>query len=91
MHFCSSENRESRIFGISALKIIVLRNKTKLFLTCNWSINTNTTFKRGSQVPHLETLWIRIYDMYCILYAMCLVLDQEVQDICGIMNFHRLL
>ena len=31
MHFCSSESRESRIFGISALKTIVLRNKTKLF------------------------------------------------------------
>ena len=38
MHFCSSESRESRIFGISALKTIVLRNKTKLFSTCNWSI-----------------------------------------------------
>ena len=38
MHFCSSENRESRIFGISALKTIVLRNQTKLFSTCNWSI-----------------------------------------------------
>ena len=31
MHFCSSESRESRIFGISALKTIVLKNKTKLF------------------------------------------------------------
>ena len=31
MHFCSSESRESRIFGISALKTIVLRNKTKHF------------------------------------------------------------
>ena len=31
MNFCSSESRESRIFGISALKIIVLKNKTKLF------------------------------------------------------------
>ena len=31
MHFCSSESRESRIFGISALKSIVLKNKTKLF------------------------------------------------------------
>ena len=31
MHFCSSESRESRIFGISALKTIVLRNKTKPF------------------------------------------------------------
>ena len=31
MHFCSSESRESRIFGISALKAIVLRNKAKLF------------------------------------------------------------
>ena len=31
MHFCSSESRESRIIGISALKTIVLRNKTKLF------------------------------------------------------------
>ena len=31
MHFCSSESRESRIFGISALKAIVLKNKTKLF------------------------------------------------------------
>ena len=29
MHFCSSESRESRIFGISALKTIVLKNKTK--------------------------------------------------------------
>ena len=38
MHFCSSESRESRIFGISALKTIVLKNKTKLFSTCNWSI-----------------------------------------------------
>ena len=37
MHFCSSESRKSRIFGISALKTIVLRNKTKLFSTCNWS------------------------------------------------------
>ena len=32
MHFCSSESRESRIFWISALKTIVLRNKTKLFV-----------------------------------------------------------
>ena len=31
MHFCSSESRESRIFGISTLKTIVLKNKTKLF------------------------------------------------------------
>ena len=31
MHFCSSESRESRIFEISALKTIVLRNKTKPF------------------------------------------------------------
>ena len=31
MHFCSSESHESRIFGISALKTIVLKNKTKLF------------------------------------------------------------
>ena len=31
MYFCSSESRESRIFGISALKTIVLKNKTKLF------------------------------------------------------------
>ena len=31
MHFCSSESRDSRIFGIGALKTIVLRNKTKLF------------------------------------------------------------
>ena len=31
MHFCSSESRESSIFGISALKTIVLKNKTKLF------------------------------------------------------------
>ena len=31
MHFCSSESRESRILGISALKTIVLKNKTKLF------------------------------------------------------------
>ena len=31
MHFCSSESRESRIFGISALKTIILKNKTKLF------------------------------------------------------------
>ena len=31
MHFCSSESRESRIFGISPLKTIVLKNKTKLF------------------------------------------------------------
>ena len=38
MHFCSSESRESRIFEISALKTIVLKNKTKLFSTCNWSI-----------------------------------------------------
>ena len=38
MHFCSSESRESRIFGISALKTIVLKNKTELFSTCNWSI-----------------------------------------------------
>ena len=30
-HFCSSESHESRIFGISALKTIVLKNKTKLF------------------------------------------------------------
>ena len=37
-HFCSSESHESRIFGISALKAIVLKNKTKLFSTCNWSI-----------------------------------------------------
>ena len=28
MHFCSSESRESRIFGISALKTTVLKNKT---------------------------------------------------------------
>ena len=41
MHFCSSESRESRIFGISALKTIVLRNKTKLFLTCNLSITAD--------------------------------------------------
>ena len=39
MHFCSSESRESRIFGISALKTIVLKNKTKLFSTCIWSIS----------------------------------------------------
>ena len=38
MHFCSSESRESRSFGISTLKTIVLKNKTKLFSTCNWSI-----------------------------------------------------
>ena len=31
MHFCSSESRESRIFGISALKTIVLKNETELF------------------------------------------------------------
>ena len=31
MHLYSSESRESRIFGISALKTIVLKNKTKLF------------------------------------------------------------
>ena len=31
MHFCSSESRESRIFGISAMKTIVLKNKMKLF------------------------------------------------------------
>ena len=31
IHFCSSESRESRIFGISALKTIVSKNKTKLF------------------------------------------------------------
>ena len=31
MHFCSSESHESRIFGISALRTIVLKNKTKLF------------------------------------------------------------
>ena len=31
MHFCSSESSESRIFGISALKTIVLKNKTELF------------------------------------------------------------
>ena len=39
MHFCSSESRESRIFGISALKTIVLKNKTKLFFDLqlvNW-------------------------------------------------------
>ena len=38
MHFCSSESRESRIFEISALKTIVLKNKMELFSTCNWSI-----------------------------------------------------
>ena len=38
MHFCSSESCESRIFGISALKTIVLKNKKILFSTCNWSI-----------------------------------------------------
>ena len=31
VHFCSSESRESRIFEISALKTIVLKNKAKLF------------------------------------------------------------
>ena len=31
MHFCSSESLESRIFGISVLKTIVLKNKTELF------------------------------------------------------------
>ena len=31
MHFCSSESRESRIFWISALKTIVLKNKTNFF------------------------------------------------------------
>ena len=41
MHFCSSESRESRMFGISALKTIVLKNKTKLFSICNWSILTS--------------------------------------------------
>ena len=30
MHFCSSESSESRIFEISALKTIVLKNKTEL-------------------------------------------------------------
>ena len=39
MHFRSSESRESRTFGISALKTIILRNKTKLFFDpqlVNW-------------------------------------------------------
>ena len=31
MHFCSSESRESMIFGVSALKTIVLKNKTNFF------------------------------------------------------------
>ena len=31
MYFCSSESHERRMFGISALKTIVLKNKTKLF------------------------------------------------------------
>ena len=31
-------SHESRIFGISALKAIVLKNKTKFFSTCKWSI-----------------------------------------------------
>ena len=42
MHFCSSESRESRIFGNSALKTIVLKNKTKLFSDLqlvNWPIS----------------------------------------------------
>ena len=50
MHFCSSESRESRIFGISALKTIVLRNKTKLFfrpatgqLDCRGRIENETS------------------------------------------------
>ena len=41
VHLCSSERRESRIFGISALKTIVLKNKTKLFSTCNWPIDVD--------------------------------------------------
>ena len=35
MHLCSSESRESMIFGISALKTIVLKSKTDFFSTCN--------------------------------------------------------
>ena len=54
MHFCLSESRESRIFGISALKTIVLKNKTYLFSTCNWSIvkaaNTLSTLQSGRAV-----------------------------------------
>ena len=34
MHFCSSGSRESRIFGISALKTI----ESETFSTCNWAI-----------------------------------------------------
>ena len=42
MHFCSSESRESRIFGISALKTIVLKNKMKLFFDLQL-VNSHTT------------------------------------------------
>ena len=41
MYFCSSESHESRIFWISTLKTIVLKNKTKLFFNLqlvNWGI-----------------------------------------------------
>ena len=52
MHFCSSESRESRIFGISALKTIVLRNKMNLFSTCNWSIEV-TRGQKDQMFPNI--------------------------------------
>ena len=52
MHFCSSESRVSKIFGISALKIIVSKIKTKLFWTCDWSIVSSMLMSRELFFPN---------------------------------------
>ena len=56
IHFCSSESRESRIFGIIALKTIVSKNKTELFSTCNWSIIAPAKVKQPLRRPQTKEL-----------------------------------
>ena len=51
MHFCSSESRESRIFEISALKTIVLKNKTELFRPATGQLSAN------NPKAHITDLW----------------------------------
>ena len=84
MHFYSSESRESRIFGISALKTIVLKNKTKLFSTCNWSIPESAGItwslrckQIGSRLPvpdHSTSVNMCLAGCYRNIQCLCLTM-----------------
>ena len=68
MHFCSSESRESRMFKISAMKTIVLKNKTKLFSTCNRSIGTQEN--RDMQISRRLAITDRHFRFYVFLFCI---------------------